>query len=1465
LGTLSVFWHFVPGEYFTNSGVYYSLVTSVLMACAILFFAGCGLYVEKYATLPRAFPTILVVWLNSFGFILHPPAIEVVVANFGDMIVGDKKDDGTFQIVVGIITFVLMVAWLLLYSQILAPTLLFRPAPLVMVASEPANVFFIGQAAVCFLIGVGTFMPLVVRCIFLAMAALVYWGMLFATTYYGGFAVLLHSIAYQSSCVSGGAMCIANIYFLSSEQEATLPVFVCFLFVFAVAVVLTYVVRMHLKRKRLLLLDLILEDSSHLDDITSINQWVNCTIEGFRVGHPVCLDWTVFRWAVDQWPQSSIVWFIYAKFVCIFPEQSQTLAWIYRTVVTNKVKGLSVRVVKAQSLAIARQREATLGPELTGHLRRFAKQLASGKQKLRRVWDLAIQGNTIDMDDATKRALEAQDECDASMRHIYRQYPNNRFVTRQYARVAEELLADSVLAADMVEKSRLLQRSIQVNKDTAHEWGTHSFPNLPDKVAPDRGAAMQDSVSVGEVSETDQEVPQGPGSDGSALIAQQISQLAFPGFRRAILLQAGLFCAFVVIELPVLLIMSKVLQDEALYPLPFFNNQALYRLEMLIISGLVQQIVYTRLEETVSNSITYTPAPRPPSGNSEPVSFGGSWELDVMSTYWSRRLSRTLQDLSDFRGWSSGNSHVKAAQRVLFEAVHEFVIFDKDGNRSTILSLPAASVNVLTQEAIIVAKNVTTANDVGSPGFKNINYNVPILMPRVQDSIDELTLYVQEDNSAVSKKYSLIAMTSLGVGAVLMLGALYFEITWIRWNKEKVFTCLTSLPKTNVSQMAENLRVRKRENDDTSTSNSETNKQDDNIMKIFLAGGSSGVSNILAAVALAVFVICTIACFVVAMILLWRLILGQSESITASSPHMTLLLGAYAAAFQGMTDLLPMYFFGTPFQSVLWTKPVLVGRVDWLLADFRDLYIQVRFGNETSGLPPYAGYSEASQKAKEKLACADEHIIPSTLQEAARCFVPDMIYGSLQPILKARVGLYAGDPNQERLNDCNSTQGILTLLIYPIFELLIEPMYASIGDIVLQEVKDQENQGHPIIIALIFLGLFFEAAAILGILSMQSRLRRTLGLLLHCPASVILQTPKVMTVLSGDFAVRKRDEGARNAEFFREVVMEVPDAILSVDTNTGLIVSQNTAAQRIFGDTALGRSIDDFLDSHWSGQIDNIKAIRTDSKPVTESLVYEKDIGTSLNLDTTVHAMQEHVVYVFRDVTATVRYNSLIAGERAKSDALLKSILPPSLVSRVQAGEKNISFAVTSATIVFMDIVSFTPWCGSSTADKVMMTLNALFRKFDANCSAQSTMTRIKCIGDCYMAAGGVFSEVNQPMEHAKQVVQFGLDSLKSINELNEELNEHLQIRVGVNTGGPIIAGVLGGGAAKPTFEILGPSINMAQQMEHHGVPMQVHVSRSVYELIYGDQFVVKERGAIEVKGGTVVTYLVSEKEAPHT
>jgi class 3 adenylate cyclase len=236
-----------------------------------------------------------------------------------------------------------------------------------------------------------------------------------------------------------------------------------------------------------------------------------------------------------------------------------------------------------------------------------------------------------------------------------------------------------------------------------------------------------------------------------------------------------------------------------------------------------------------------------------------------------------------------------------------------------------------------------------------------------------------------------------------------------------------------------------------------------------------------------------------------------------------------------------------------------------------------------------------------------------------------------------------------------------------------------------------------------------------------------------------------------------------------------------------------------------------------------------------------------------------YLVIVARNITQSVLSKRLLKEEREKSDQLLRHILPPIIVEGLQRGETEISFAVPSASILFLDIVEFTPWCASLQAAQVMSTLNLLFIEFDSLLAQYETLTKIKCIGDCYMAAGGIFEGPNgfcSPVQHASEMIKFGIGAIHAIEKVNGEINQHLRIRVGINTGGPIVAGVLG--VDRPTFEIFGPAINMAQQMEHHGVPMHVHISKNVFDLVFAENFKIKPRGEIEVKQGIVTTYVVA-------
>jgi hypothetical protein len=88
-----------------------------------------------------------------------------------------------------------------------------------------------------------------------------------------------------------------------------------------------------------------------------------------------------------------------------------------------------------------------------------------------------------------------------------------------------------------------------------------------------------------------------------------------------------------------------------------------------------------------------------------------------------------------------------------------------------------------------------------------------------------------------------------------------------------------------------------------------------------------------------------------------------------------------------------------------------------------------------------------------------------------------------------------------------------------------------------------------------------------------------------------------------------------------------------------------------------------------------------------------------------------------------------------------------------------------------------------------MGNLSLIFCAFDEARARYPLLMKIKFRGDVYMCAGGLFDPEGLPATHAGQMVHFGRDASQIIDEVNPRLNELLAVRIGVNTGGPILAG----------------------------------------------------------------------------
>ena len=197
--------------------------------------------------------------------------------------------------------------------------------------------------------------------------------------------------------------------------------------------------------------------------------------------------------------------------------------------------------------------------------------------------------------------------------------------------------------------------------------------------------------------------------------------------------------------------------------------------------------------------------------------------------------------------------------------------------------------------------------------------------------------------------------------------------------------------------------------------------------------------------------------------------------------------------------------------------------------------------------------------------------------------------------------------------------------------------------------------------------------------------------------------------------------------------------------------------------------------------------------------------------------------------------------EQARSEALITNVLPSSIAERLKDGTGSIADHVECATILFADLVNFTPLAQRMEAADVVGTLDRLFSHFDTLVERHG-LEKIKTIGDAYMAAAGVPDPCD---DHAIRAAKLALDMREAIAASETAGYGGLELRIGINSG-PVTAGVIG--TKRFLYDLWGDAVNTASRMESNGTPGEIQITRSTYELIQ-DAFVCTPRGTIPIKG----------------
>lgn len=217
----------------------------------------------------------------------------------------------------------------------------------------------------------------------------------------------------------------------------------------------------------------------------------------------------------------------------------------------------------------------------------------------------------------------------------------------------------------------------------------------------------------------------------------------------------------------------------------------------------------------------------------------------------------------------------------------------------------------------------------------------------------------------------------------------------------------------------------------------------------------------------------------------------------------------------------------------------------------------------------------------------------------------------------------------------------------------------------------------------------------------------------------------------------------------------------------------------------------------------------------------------------------------------------LLAAERERSESLLLNILPEQIAETLKTEKGTIAENYPSASILFADLVGFTPMSARMTPSEMIELLNTIYSHFDG-LAEKYGVEKIRTIGDNYMAASGV--PAPRP-DHAQALAQMALDMLEFAKTIPQQNGESINFRIGINSG-PLVAGVIG--RKKFHYDVWGDTVNVASRMESHGLAGKIQITKHTSELIQ-DEFICDKRGTLDIKGkGKMDTWLlVGRKQVP--
>jgi guanylate cyclase len=409
----------------------------------------------------------------------------------------------------------------------------------------------------------------------------------------------------------------------------------------------------------------------------------------------------------------------------------------------------------------------------------------------------------------------------------------------------------------------------------------------------------------------------------------------------------------------------------------------------------------------------------------------------------------------------------------------------------------------------------------------------------------------------------------------------------------------------------------------------------------------------------------------------------------------------------------------------------------------------------------------------------------------------------------------------------------------------------------LTEVRYRQMLSDLILLSVV--GVAINIAAFLFALYIQLQLRH-----LFRTALMIMKRVSPLDLIDNkhmmDFIMnRSMAEVNRAMPISQSAIHYAKDVIICTTLN-GIIEMVNPAAAETFFCTPeqlLGQSISILFVPESIDEIAKEMALRkTETTPKMVERNFECMNGLDkimtcgvfiLGIQSEKSRAMEALVFIIRDKSEVMEKQKETEKAKTDTEAFLQHIVPVQIINRMRTSGSNNSFSVNSASVIFVDISRFSEYFLRLSPQETIEDISNIFSSFEKCLQNYPALSKIKVIGDTFIAAGSLLEEeCSDGKAVAQNAVEFGLQCMSEIEEINQRRGSDLALKVSIVTGGPLVVALIGD---KPLFDIIGFPLLAGARLLEFVTPGSVMICAQTYQHLADRIFLIEPNGQVSIKG----------------